>query len=136
MREYKIALILLFIVPILFSCSSKKDSPKEFDIERINVKQKYILVDSLSLDDYSEIEGYIPQTGLIPTADMAIQIAEIILINIYGKENIEEQRPFSINLENNIWIIEGHLGEGYLGGVAYIEIDKINGKILKVIHTK
>ena len=77
-----------------------------------------------------------PEDGLIPTAELAIQVAELVLKNIYGSENIEEQPPFFINLKNDIWIIEGNLDDGYYEGVAHIEIRKNNGEILKVIHGK
>ena len=135
MKKYRIIFILSIITFVVFSCT-----PKENNIENIENRSiihfSYILNDSLSLDDYSTVEGYMPQKGLIPTAEMAIQIAEIILKNIYGNEKIEGQKPFSVNIENDIWIIEGHLEKGYLGGVVYIELSKKNGEVLKVIHTK
>jgi hypothetical protein len=60
---------------------------------------------------------------------------ETVLSNIYGKEHIEEEKPFSVNLDGDVWIIEGSLYYRK-GGVAYMEIRKSDGKILKVIHTK
>jgi len=96
----------------------------------------YVINEKLSLNDYSDVKGYFPKEGLVPTAEIAFQIAESVLINLYGKETIEEEKPFSINLENDIWVIEGSLEEGFVGGVAYMEIRKSNGEILKVIHTK
>jgi hypothetical protein len=95
----------------------------------------YIIDTNLSLEDYSEVKGYFPKEGFVPTAEIAFQIAEPILNQIYGEE-IEEEKPFSINLENDIWVIEGYLAPGFKGGVAYMEIRKSTGEILKVIHTK
>jgi hypothetical protein len=96
----------------------------------------YIIKEDLSSKDYSEVEGYFPKEGLVPTAEIAFQIAEPILKQIYGSKKIENEKPFSINIEDDVWVIEGHLDKELLGGVAYMEIRKSNGEILKVIHTK
>jgi hypothetical protein len=109
------------------------DTKKE---ENIQQTLNYVINEDLSSNDYSNIEGYFPKEGLVPTAEIAFQIAESVLINLFGKETIEEEKPFSINLENDVWIIEGSLEKGFKGGVAYIEIRKSDGEILKVTHTK
>lgn len=71
----------------------------------------------------------------VPNEETAVKVAEAILYPIYG-ENIYQQRPFIATLENEIWVIEGSLPEGMKGGVAYIEIQKKDCKILKVTHSK
>lgn len=96
----------------------------------------YIVNENLSLKDFSGIQGYFPSEGFVSTADLAFQIAEPVLINLYGKDIIEDEKPFFINLENGIWMIKGTLKDDKDGGVAYMEIDKRNGQILTVIHTK
>ena len=133
-------IVILFLLTILLfvfistSCNVKTDTNtvKEED----NQKVDYIINKNLSSMDYSDTKGILPKEGFVPNEKTAFQIAEIVLSQIYGKETIESEKPFSINLENNVWIIEGSLKEGFLGGVAYIEIDKQTGQILKVIHTK
>jgi len=66
----------------------------------------------------------------------AIKIAELNWIKIYGKDVINE-KPYSIKLQgDSIWVINGTLPKNVLGGVAYIEIRKCDGKILKVTHGK
>jgi hypothetical protein len=117
------------------SCKGEMD--RNNIINKDSVPQMdYIINTSLSLEDYSDVKGYFPKEGFVPTAEIAFQIAEPLLNQIYGKETIEEEKPFSINLENDIWIIVGHIEEGLKGGVAYMEIRKSNGEILKVIHTE
>ena len=114
-------------------------NPKHTQITKEDNTQQmidYIINKDLSSKGYSDVKGYFPNEGLVPTVEIAFQIAEPILVNLYGRETIEEEKPFSINLENDIWIIEGTLEKGFKGGVAYMEISKINGTILKVIHTK
>ena len=72
---------------------------------------------------------------LIPNAKTAIKIAEAVWLPIYGKK-IYKEKPFIAKLNSSkIWIVEGSV---YVtkGGAAYIEIQKKDGKILKVYHEK
>jgi hypothetical protein len=118
----------------LFMSCNKKTNTDMIDNENIQ-RADYIMNTELSSSDYSSIEGYFPKEGFVSTAEIAFQIAEPILNSIFGKEHIENEKPFSVNLENNVWIIEG-TSYSRKGGVAYIEIKKSNGEILKVYHGK
>ncbi len=78
----------------------------------------------------------------VPNAETAVTIAEAILLTIYG-EQILEQRPFNCELvKDSIWVLEGffptakHGGPVMAGGVAYIEIQKRDSKVLIVTHGK
>jgi len=132
MRYINVLLIIGFVfLATLYSCDKKTQNDK---MPIVFVKNS-----DLSLKDYISFNNYMPVDGLVPNEEMAVQIAEIVLSNLYGHERIEQQKPFSINLENNIWIIEGYWDRNDFstdGGVAYMEISKNNGAILKVIHTK
>ena len=123
---------------LLFVCCKEKTEKTENPIINNETEKQtdYILDNSLSLNDHSEYKGYFPDSGFVSTPEIAFQIAEAVLYQIYGKELIEEQKPFSINLENDIWLIDGYLPPGMKGGTAYIEISKKTGEILKVLHTK
>lgn len=123
--------VTIFAVFLCMSCNTNSNVT-----QRDVIKPSYVINTNLSLKDYSDIKGYSPSEGLVTTAEIAFKIAEPILVNIYGEDTIEGEKPFSINLENNIWMIEGSLEEGFKGGVAYMEIDKYTGEILKVIHTE
>ena len=81
---------------------------------------------------------YVPAAGYVPTADVAKKIAEAVWVPIYGKEHIEEEKPFQAVLTNNeVWVVQGSLPKGHtLGGTAYIEINKLDGRILRVTHGK
>lgn len=72
----------------------------------------------------------------VPNEETAIKIAEAIWLPIYG-EKIYNQKPYIVSLVNDsIWVVTGTLAENKRGGVAYIEIQKKDCKILKVIHGK
>ena len=103
-------------------------------------QSEYVIDDSLSANFYVDLKGYVPTEGFVPTADVAVKIAQCVLFEIYGKESIEKEMPFSVNLENGVWIIEGNLKTNdtivTFGGESYMEIKKSNGEILKLLHTK
>ncbi|PIF29640.1 NTF2 fold immunity protein of polymorphic toxin system component [Flavobacterium sp. 9] len=66
----------------------------------------------------------------------AIKIAEPILFDIYGKENIEQQKPYENYLLENYWVISGTLPEDYKGGTFLIIIDARNSQVIKITHGK
>ncbi|ESQ87741.1 hypothetical protein ABAC460_18885 [Asticcacaulis sp. AC460] len=72
--------------------------------------------------------------GCVATADVAIEIAEAVLKDIYGAEQIEHEKPLVAHLKGEVWVVEGTLPPGRKGGVAEIWISRQNGEILKVIH--
>jgi hypothetical protein len=76
------------------------------------------------------------KTLLIKNKDTAIKIAESILFDIYGKENILKQQPYESYLIENHWVISGTLQKGYVGGTFLIIMDALNGKVIKITHGK
>jgi hypothetical protein len=87
------------------------------------------------VDDSKNQSGYVPKSGFVPNKTTAIKIAEAIWLPIYG-ERIYRKKLYTVKLENGIWIIEGTLPPNSKGGVPYIEIQKTDGKVLKVMHGK
>ena len=137
--------LMFFLTSILCGCKENA-STKNSTLNMINIDQKSIIQDTirekylinnqLTAKDYAFSSGYKPSEGFIPTAEVAVEIADIVLSNLFGKANIDEQKPFSINLDNGIWIIDGYLESGMKGGTAYMEISQETGEILKVSHGK
>ena len=54
-------------------------------------------------------ENYRPASGYVPDSATAVQIAEAVLIPVYGKKEIESERPFTAKLEKNMWTVSGTL---------------------------
>ena len=95
-----------------------------------------ILIGTISSKGIQTTKSYIPEKGYVPDEITAIKIAEAVWLPIYG-EKIYEKKPFVAGLsDNGIWIIKGTLPPSKLGGVPYAEIKKLDGKIMKVYHTK
>src|SRR5712692_7295981 len=91
-----------------------------------------LLSSSLVFAEESQKHSVKPKEGFVPDAKTAMRIAEAIWVPIYGKENIEKQKPFTAREENSVWIVEGSLPQGMLGGVALAEISKLDGRIIRV----
>ena len=73
---------------------------------------------------------------IIKDNSTAIKIVEPILFSIYGKKNIESQKPYESYLIKNYWVIIGTLPKDMLGGTFLIIIDARNSKVLKITHGK
>jgi hypothetical protein len=78
--------------------------------------------------------SYKPVIGYVSDAKTALAVAEAVLIPIYGADNIGRERPFVVTLQGQTWIVTGTLPHGVVGDVAEIEINKDDGRILRVSH--
>lgn len=110
-------------------------TPKHSDFVIDPTLEREYLEDSTNLD-------FMPHNwngGEVNSAQVAFSIVEPILIDLFSKEEVEKEKPFSINLiDNEIWVINGALhqpkGEIIMGGTKYVEIRKKDGRILKIIQ--
>ncbi len=81
-----------------------------------------------------------PKDGFVPTAAVAIAIAEAVLVPVYGKEQITSERPFKAELSNGVWQVTGSVkcdgppGSICPGGAAEVKISKKTGQILFLTH--
>jgi hypothetical protein len=74
--------------------------------------------------------------NVIRSEGMAVDVCYAYMSNIYGKANIDRQKPYRIMETEGSWIIKGSLPVNFCGGVFEFEISKFDGKILKLIHTR
>jgi hypothetical protein len=93
-----------------------------------------LLLVSPVLAEDGVLHSYIPPAGYVPDAETAIRIAVAVWEPIYGKKQIESEKPYQATLKNGVWIVEGSLPDDALGGVAVAEISKSDGTILRVTH--
>ena len=118
-----------FFALMLFAMSCTNSTSKVGEDQQSSQQIEYVMNDSLSTDFYTDMKSYVPAEGFIPTADIEVKIS------------IEKEKPFSVNLVNGIWVIEGHIPNGNdsaltFCGQSYVEIRKSNGEIIKLLHTK
>lgn len=106
-RSIRLWLIILITVPLLVKCRP-----------------------SISQAEWNISQGYVPDRTT------AIQIAQVLFVRVYG-EKVLKKKPFIATLKNGeIWVVEGSVDEGVDGGVPHIEIQKSDGKIVKLYHYK
>ena len=74
--------------------------------------------------------------ALLTSKEVAVSVAEPMLFNIYGKDNIVRQRPYEVYLIDGFWYITGTLPKDYDGGTFEIVIDASNSRVLDVTHGK
>jgi hypothetical protein len=125
------AIIVIVILNIAAYLIVIKDNQDENSDSSISYQEGNLLDYSTFLSDSIPINGYVPD------AIAAQKIAEAILYPIYGKD-IKDKKPFLVKFdeENQVWIIEGQLPKNRDGGVPYVIIQKSDGKILAVWHSK
>src|SRR5437870_3102087 len=80
--------------------------------------------------------SYVPREGFVPDEATAVLVAEAILSPIYGRQQVESERPFHAVLVGDTWHVTGSQNKYVDGGVAEAEIAKVDGRILRVIHGK
>jgi hypothetical protein len=73
---------------------------------------------------------------VIKDKQAAIAVAESILFNVYGEEQIKMQRPYRVCKAEQYWVLSGKLPEGMKGGVFEIALDEKDGKVIGLTHGK
>jgi NTF2 fold immunity protein of polymorphic toxin system component len=78
-----------------------------------------------------------PAAGYVPDEETAIKIAIAVWSPIYGKDKIDAEKPYKAILKDGVWYVSGSLPKGYVkGGVAEGEINKDDGRIIRISHGK
>ena len=77
-----------------------------------------------------------PKDGYVPNEETAIKIALAVWEPIYGAGNIARQAPYTAELKDGVWIVQGTLPKNVAGGTAVAAISKKDGTILQVFHGK
>ena len=90
-------------------------------------------------DGHSGLGRQFVDNGLITTPYMAASIADIVFSQVYGVEDTRKQKPFKVKFKDNkYWLIEGQrqYGHGEKGGTPFMVLNKADGRILYLIHSK
>ncbi len=92
------------------------------------------------LSDYSDpIERFPSEKilGPINSSQVAKKEAEVVWMEIYG-ESIKTKKPYEVLFDeaNQVWLVQGTLPKNIDGGVPYMLIQKLDGKVLAIWHDK
>ena len=70
-------------------------------------------------------------------AESAMRVAEYAWDAAYGKEVIDEEKPFNATLRNDgTWFVEGSLPFEFPGGTAMAVVNRKTCEVVDVIHGK
>lgn len=79
-------------------------------------------------------EGPPPQ-GFVPTAEVAIKIAEAVAVPVFGQEMVGAELPLKATLESGVWRVEGaDNSKDTFGGVLEITLSQKDGRIISIEH--
>lgn len=124
-------LLILFLFFALVSCKNDKTAVIESKKLLGQDYAKELLEKVISAKQFNALN----EITIIPDKETAIEIAEKILFKVYGKENIEEQKPYEIYLIDGYWIMFGTLHYD-VGGTFLIVMDSKNGEVINIGHGK
>ncbi|HEY4540557.1 MAG TPA: NTF2 fold immunity protein [Faecalibacter sp.] len=123
-------LILLFLSIINISCAQENK-------QQLILGEKYakeVLEETLKNNRVHNVIDN--KTPIIKNDSTAITVAESILFEIYGENNIINQRPYKIHKIENYYVISGTLPKNYVGGTFLIIINSLNSEIIRITHGK
>jgi hypothetical protein len=83
---------------------------------------------------FADKKNFHPKNGYVPDSETAITIAVAVWAPIYGRDQIEKEKPYHAVLRSGTWTVTGSLPENADGGVAEADISKETGCILRIIH--
>ncbi len=128
--------VLLFMVLFVSCHCRQKDS-----IQTVEEEPEFIYLGERTKE---EIKGqywidngrrtvFIRGGHVIPNAKTAVEVAKPILYNEFGKENIDDDLPFRVELINDsIWVLYGTLPPNSLGGTFHMTMLKWNGQVIAI----
>jgi hypothetical protein len=131
----RLILLVVFVMVLSTACKTEVASRKPDQIKNqpgtnVNTSQQT----PIASPSESKTESFKPKNGYVPNEQTAIAIAVAVWTPIYGREQIESEKPFKATLKNGVWTVTGTLPEGYVGGTAVADIAQADGRVLRVIH--
>ncbi len=134
--------LLIGLITLLFSnCSySQKNIKNPFENSKDSLGRLFLGKDVAK----TELEEFINDSKssiskgriLIADKEMLISIAEPILFEIYGKEDIIAERPYEIYLFDDYWFMRGTLPTNTKGGTFSIAINRKTCEVIGISHGK
>ena len=94
-------------------------------------KDNFLIIQNNKKYKYTGIQ---PRKKKLKKIEDVVFVAEKILFQIYGEEDIKNEQPYHISKYKNKWIVTGSLPKGCVGGVFEIVINADNSQIESVIH--
>jgi hypothetical protein len=71
---------------------------------------------------------------ILPNRETAARIAEVLLVRVYGRRQIDRQLPLDMAPEAQGWVATGRLKPTQVGGVAVVELARSDGRVVRMTH--
>lgn len=130
MKQVNAVYMIILLTNTLMACGQTESDRTK--LGRSHAEQEL----RAALDDDSQPNVIDHKSAIIRDSATAISIAESMLFNIYGKDNITAQRPYETYLIDDHWVISGTLPKDHIGGTFLIIIDSRDGRVIKITHGK
>jgi len=72
--------------------------------------------------------------SVVPNAEVAKAIHAAVAGAVYGKADVEKERPFRAIRSGEFWVVFGSLPPGMDGGTAVTVIRTGDGRVMRIIH--
>ncbi len=133
MKSY-VFIIAFLLLLLLCNCRQHDSSQKKENQEYIYLGER---TNEKIMGQYWIDDGrrtvFIGGGDVISNAKIAVEVAKPILFNAFGKEIIEKDLPFRVELINDsIWLLSGTLSEKTLGGTFHMSMLKWNGQVIAI----
>ena len=116
-----VASVLLLLTPLAVAQTAKDQ--EEFEYVRRQIATSHSSVR--------------PKAGMVPDASAATAIAYVIGVPVFGKKQMNDEQPFRADLKDGIWTVLGTLHcTSCDGGTLIVQINKSDGRILHLAHSK
>jgi hypothetical protein len=79
--------------------------------------------------------SYQAPKGYVPDADTAVAIAYAVTVPIYGRSEVDGEKPLRAELKDGQWLVLGTFHGRGAGGTLDVLIDQMTGKILYLSHS-
>lgn len=116
-----------------------------FELEYIDGKWEVInktfeSSNNFKLKDYNYyVENFSSEKvlGEIDSEEQARKTAEKVFVEIYGK-SVVDKKPYRVSFddESQVWLVQGNISKHNIGGIPNILIQKSDGKVLAIWHSK
>ncbi|MCF6295971.1 MAG: YbbC/YhhH family protein [Flavobacteriaceae bacterium] len=129
MKHKSTIIILVLVLIVDFTYSQEQNDYLRMGEENAKRILEETLKDSI-------LHNVIGRNQILKDKSKIIDFAELILFDLYGKKEIESQRPYDVYKINEYWLLSGTLPKNKRGGAFLLIIDSRDYRVIRLTHGK
>ena len=129
MKHKSTIIILVLILIVNFTYSQEQN-----DYWRMGEENAKMIIEETLKD--STLHNIIGPNQILKDRNKIIDYAELILFDLYGKIEIQSQKPYDVYKINEYWLLSGTLSKNMKGGTFLLIIDSRDYRIIRLTHGK